>query len=152
MKLYVTFEGIKDLEPDKYEEYSGNLQMVWNDVRNDAGELLIGRFYCSRAALPSLQLRSGNRYVLECNDILGNKILNPKSIKHTYKNPKCGLIRKVGEDYTFIKGKFKDKWLSKLNPNEQGEMSGYLLYLADNTNNEATVINVLEMLKKLNDE
>lgn len=153
MRVYATFDGIKDLEPDKYEEYSGNLQMIWKNLRNDAGEEMDGEFHSNRAKVfTKHQLRSGNRYVIECGSIVDNKILYPKSISHTFKNPKCGLIRKVSGDYTFIKGKFRGKWISKLSILEKEEMNRYLLWLGKNTNNEATVINVLNILKILSDE
>lgn len=153
IRLYATFNGLKDLEPDKYDCFAGNLQMMWSNVRNDAGEEMKGEFHSNRAKLfNNITLRKGNRYVIGCKELKGQKIFFPTSIMNTNKNPRCNLIRKVGDDYTFIRGKFKGKWLSKLTILEKDEIKRYLLWLGGSTNNEATVINVLCMLKRIDDE
>lgn len=153
IRLYVTFDGLKDLEPMKYEKFAGNLQMVWSNVKDDAGQVMKGNFYSNRAKLfENITLRKGNRYVVECKEVRDKKIYFPTSISNTNKNPRCNLIRKVADDYTFIRGKHKGKWLSKLASFEKDEIKRYLLWLGKNTNNEATVNNVLCMLKIIDDE
>ncbi len=153
MRLYATFNGIKDIDPTRYDAFAGNLQLMWSNVKDDAGQPMDGEFHCNRAKLfESITLRKGNRYVLGCKELRGKKIYFPTSIMNTRKNPTCNLIRKAFDDYTFVKGKFKGKWLSKMDRLEKDELKRYLLYLGKNTNNEATVGNVLCMLKRLADE
>ncbi len=139
--------------PKKSQNFAGDLQLMWSNVRNDAGETVNGEFHSNRAKLfDTITLRKGNRYVIECKKLENQKIIHPVSIINTNKNPKCNLIRKVSDDYTFLTGKFKGKWLSKLTHMELDEMKRYLLWLGSKTNNEATVINVLNILKKINNE
>jgi len=153
MRLYATFEGVKDIDPTKYDKFYGNLQLMWSNVKDDTGSPLNGVFHCNRAKLfESLTLRKGNRYVLGCKELKGQKIYFPLSVMNTRKNPTCDIMRKAFGDYTFIKGKFKGKWLKKMSHLEKDELKRYLLYLGKNTNNEATVINVLSVLKILDDE
>jgi len=153
IRLYATFNGLKDLEPKKSDNFVGDLQMMWSGVRNDAGEDMSGEYHSNRAKIfDTITLRKGNRYVIECKKLEGSKLIHPVSIRNTNKNPRCGVIRKVSDDYTFITGKFKGKWLSKLTLLELDEMKRYLLWLGSKTNNEATVINVLNILKKINNE
>jgi len=153
MRLYATFNGLKDIDPTKYDAYAGNLQMMWSNVRNDAGQPLKGEFHSNRAKLfENVTLRKGNRYVLECKELKGQKVYFPTSIMNTRKNPTCGMIRKAFDDYTFINGKYKGKWLGKMTHLEKVEIKRYLLYLGSKTNNEATVINVINMLEILKNE
>lgn len=153
IRLYATFNGIKDIKPDETSIFAGKLQLMWTNVKDDTGQPIIGEYHCNRAKLfDNITLRKGNRYVLECKKINGTKIQHPTKIMNTNKNPICSIIRKAFDDYTFIKGKFKGKWLSKMTILEKDEVKRYLLYLGKNTNNEATVINILNMLKILDDE
>lgn len=153
IRLYATFNGLKDINPPKDSIFAGKIQLMWGDIKNDAGQPINGEFHCNKTKLfEKLTLRKGNRYVLECKEIVNKKINHPTSIMNTRKNPTCGIIRKAFDDYTFIKGKFKGKWLSKMTILEKDELKRYLLYLGKNTNNEATVINILNMLKILDDE
>ena len=153
IRIYATFNGLKDLKPDKNSIFTGNLQMIWEDVVNDLGEPINGTYHSNRAKLfNKITLRRGNRYVIDCKEIKDSKILYPTNIMNTRKNPTCGIIRKAFGDYTFIKGKYKGKWLNKMGRLEKVEIKRYLLYLGKNTNNEATVRNILNMLKILKNE
>ena len=116
IRIYATFEGIKDIDPTKYDAFAGNLQLMWSNVKDDTGSPLKGQHHCNRAKLfENITLRKGNRYVLGCKELRGKKIYHPTSVMNTRKNPTCGIIRKAFGDYTFVKGKFKGKWLSKMN-------------------------------------
>lgn len=149
IKLYATYGGIKDLA--KSNSKFPILQLYWLDIRDDSGKLINNIIYSNKSnILDKMNLKIGNRYIIYCKNLENNKIINPKSIKLTNKNMRCDIIRKAFGDYTFIRGKYKGKWLSKLNKTDLDQVTKYLLWLAKRTDNEATVINTLNMLEIIN--
>ena len=149
MRIYATFGGSKNVSPD--EDYP-HTQMIWDNVRDDSGNMMNNLQSNVTLLFSKSNLRVGNRYVIECENIDGVRMVRPSLIQKTYKNPKCDIIRKINGDYTFIKGKYKNKLLSDLKINEFDEINNYLLWVAETTNNEATTINVLDMLKIIHNE
>lgn len=152
IRVYTTYCGTRDTKPQNATPTHGGLiKLIWKDVVDDSGEKIIGTFLSNNTKIFK-NLKIGNRYIIECGELGVNHIKAPKSIKWTNKNPKCGLIRKAFGDYTFIKGKYKGRWVKNMSEIELCGLHEYLLWLAENTNNEATVINSLCILKKINNE
>jgi hypothetical protein len=145
-RIYATFGGTKSI-PSNNPDYP-KLAFVWNKVCDDTGEELKGSLISNRAKkLTDFQLRTGNRYIIECKEVCDGKILYPSSINHTNKNPKCDLIRFVKGKYLFIKGKYKNKTHDTI---DKSDLTNYLIWIAEKTTNEATVKNALNILKKIN--
>lgn len=149
MRLYGTYSELRDIQPQYAREgKAGKLQLVWKDLRDDCGDPIAGEYF-SNPTKASQKCRFGDRYAIDFKRLEGKRIIHPTRIKQVPKNLRCDLIRSYNGDYVFIRGKYKGKKLSEL---DKGEITNYLLYLAEKSYNEMTVINVINMLKKLNDE
>lgn len=149
-RIYATFGGSKMVENKSKEgiSYPSTVKLIWKNVCDDTGEVLDGEFLSNKTQkLTKFQLRSGNRYVIECAEITDKNIVRPTSIVHTYKNPQCNIIRFFRGDYKFIKGKYNGKFARDI---DKVELTKYLVWLGQNTKNEATVKNVLKILEKIN--
>lgn len=154
IRLYATFNGLRDIKPDETSIFDGKLQMVWTNVRDDTGDDLGGDYFSNRAKIfHNLKLRKGDRFVIDFKELKHHRLLYPIKVRKTKKNPTCGMIRKAFDDYTFIKGKFKGKWVSKMTILELDELKRYLTqYIAPKTDNEATIRNVLKILEIIDEQ
>ena len=143
MRIYATYNGTEDIRPEfQIDGVAGKLQLKWKACRNDCGEL-IGTLYSNAANIYG-SLIKGHRYLIEFKKDKGNRLLYPTRVKKVGKNLRCDVIRKYDGSYIFIKGKFKNKKIEEIN---KQKLSDYLIWLGRNTENEATVINILEILK-----
>jgi uncharacterized protein (DUF3820 family) len=148
MKIYATYKILEDIKPEYAKDgKAGKLQLRWTNVSNDCGQPMPDVF--SNTADIFKKVKFGNRYVIEFKQLEGNRILYPTRVRLTNKNLKCGVIRKYEGEYIFINGKYKGKTLKDI---DKYELNNYLLWLGKHTNNEATVINILDILKIINNE
>jgi hypothetical protein len=151
MRVYATYSGTKDIRPEFAKEgKAGKLQLCWTNVRDECGQPIEDVF--SNPADTYHGIKKGGRYVIDFSSRYGNRIKYPKSVKKINKNLHCKLIRKIGDDYIFIKGKFRGKKVSEIILTDKYEFNQYLIWLAENTYNEATIIKVLNILEKINNE
>ena len=151
MRIYATYSGTKDIRPEFAKEgKSGKLQLCWTDVRDECGEPIENMY--SNPADTYFGIKKGNRYVIDFRNSFQNRIKYPTSVKRINKNLHCKLIRKIGDDYIFIKGKFKGRKVSEIVLYNKKELNDYLIWLGENTYNEATIIKVLKILEKINNE
>lgn len=143
MRIFATFKGVV------YEsnERGGKMLLLnWVDVCNDAGQKLDGNFTSHKTIFSDI-LKIGNRYSIECVEVVANKISTIINTKSTSKNRRCDVIRKANGEYHFIKGKYKGKKSSEI---DVGQLHNYMLWLAKSSNNESSITNALEILKLIN--
>jgi hypothetical protein len=145
MRLFATFNGFikkEDLKGNKI----GNTQLKWTNVTYETGEKLNIELTSNIPAIfKKVVLLKGFRYVIECKEIINGKISYPKNIKKTNKNENCFLMRRIGNEFIFIKGKLKGKKSSEV---DKEVLTDYLVWTLRNTDNESTIKNGIELLKK----
>lgn len=146
MKIFATFKGVSYLSKD--DRSKKNTRLNWTNISNDAGYEIEGDLISNKTSfLESTHLKIGNRYLLECKNIESNKIIVLTAGKTVYKNKRCDLMRKANGTFHFIKGKFKSMKLEDLH---KGELHDYMIWVAKNSKNEATIKNCLEVLEIIN--
>lgn len=146
MRIFATFKGTSYLSKD--ERSKANTQLNWTNISNDAGHDISGDLISKKTSfLETINLRVGNRYLLECKDITFNKINSLTAGKVVYKNKRCDIMRKANGTFHFIKGKFKSMKLEEIH---HQEAHSYMIWLARNSKNEATIKNCLEVLEIIN--
>ena len=151
MRIYATYNGTKDIKPEFAKEGKpGKLQLCWVDVRDECGNEIEDLF--SNPANTYKGIKKGGRYAIDFRSKDFHRIKYPTNVRKINKNLHCKLIRKLGDDFVFIKGKYKTKKVSELVLKNKVELNQYLIWLAENTYNEATIINVLTILEKINNE
>lgn len=146
MRIYGTYSELRDILPEFAREGKpGKLQLVWSNLRNDCGETIEGE-YLSNPTKGTKKCIFGERYAIDFKKLEGQRMIHPTKIQKTPKNLRCDVVRSYKDDYIFIRGKFRGKKLGEI---DKAEVTKYLLYLGKNSYNEMTIINVLNMLKKL---
>lgn len=141
MRMYGTFDGFKN-----YRNLSSKFK--WTNVADECGNELKGEFLSNNdEVFKEVKLKFGYRYMMECDMLVGNDITTIKTIRAVNKNPRCDIFRKFKDEFHIIKGKYEGKKDYDI-PN--GELTSYCIWLARNTNNEATIKNTLEILKRIN--
>jgi len=140
MTIYGTFDGFKN-----YKDKAS--QLKWSKVTDEVGYDLIGEYYTEEdKAFKNIKLKFGERYMIGCDAINGNNAINVIKIIKVYKNPRCDIFRKFKDEYHIIGGKYQGK---KVHEMPKQEMIDYVHWLGSNTQNERTIKNALEILKKL---
>lgn len=145
MRIFATFKGVTYLL--KNDKSKNNTKLNWVNMSNDAGQDIEGDFVSNKVSFLEKNLKVGNRYLLECKNIDANKINVLTAGKSVYKNKRCDMMRKVNGTFHFIKGKFKSM---KIEDIHKGELHDYMIWVAKNSKNEATIKNALEVLEIVN--
>jgi len=143
MVIYGTFDGFKNYReaPNKF---------IWKNVVDEMGNSLSGIYLSEKdLILKSVRMRFGNRYMITGEEIIDKDIMGVSHLKLVNKNPRCDVFRKFKDRYDIISGKYKGKTSDDLT---DYDMSVYCIWLAKNTDNEATIKNTLEILKNIHDE
>ena len=143
MTIYGTFDGFKNYKeaPNKF---------IWKNVVDELGNSLNGIYLSEKDLLfQKMRLTFGNRYMITGEDIVGQDVLGVSKMKQVNKNPRCDVFRKFKDEYHMISGKYQGK---KSHDISNFSMSLYCIWLCKNTENEATIKNTLEILKKIDDE
>ena len=139
MTIYGTFDGFKNNtnEPNQFK---------WHKMVDELGDVLKGVYISEiEPIFGDKKMNFGNRYRFECEDVTDNKIINITEIKQVNKNPRCDIFRKFKDEYHIIGGKYKGKKNIDIS---DYDMSMYCIWLAKNTDNEATIKNCLSILNK----
>lgn len=127
----------------------GTRKLVLNNLTNDFGDETSGYVHIDNTMVIScMKLKLGNRYMVKYNEI-DNFVL--KGITQTMgvnKNPRCDIFRRFKDEFHIIGGKYKGK---KDRDVDNLDLIKYCIWLGQNTYNEMTIKNVLNLLKKLND-
>ena len=149
-RIYATYNGTKDIRPQFAKEgKAGKLQLCWTGVRSGTGELMKEKY--SNPALAFKGIKKGSRYVIDFKEFEGDRLIFPTKVRRVGKNLNCKLIRKLDDnDYIFINGKFAGKKVSEIVLNDKQQLNSYLIWTGENTYNEATIINVLNILEMIN--
>jgi len=147
MRLFATFNGFIKKEDFKGNKV-GNTQLKWVNVTYEVGDKL-GEDLTSNitTVFNGVKLLKGFRYVINCKGVIDGKINYPKKIKKTNKNENCFLMRRIGNDFIFIKGKLKGLKSSEV---DNEILTDYLVWTLKKTDNESTIKNGVELLKKIN--
>jgi hypothetical protein len=143
MVIYGTFDGFKNYReaPNKF---------IWKNVVDEMGNSLSGIYLSEKdLILKGIRMTFGNRYKLTGKEIVGNDVMGVSHLKQMNKNPRCDVFRKFKDEYHIISGKYQGKKNIDIS---DYDMSMYCIWLAKNTDNEATITNTLEILKKIHDE
>lgn len=150
MRVYATYNGTKDIRPEFAKEgKAGKTQLCWTSVRNDCGLSMRNKF--SNPAKTFKGLKVGDRYVIDFKELLDNRITYPTKVRRVNKNLLCKVIRRLDtDDYIFINGKYQGRKVSDIKNEDKEQLTSYLVWLGQNTYNEATVINVLNILEMVN--
>lgn len=142
MRIFATFRGAA------YLSKGDKSKTKWSNLSDECGADIEGDFLTQRTAfLDSLKLKVGNRYMLECHSAESNKITTIIAAKNVFKNKRCDVMRKALGTFHFIKGKYKQ---TKFEEIDSVELTTYMIWLARNSKNEATIKNSLEVLALLN--
>lgn len=144
MRIFATFKGASYL----LIKGSKDIRLKWDDVSNEMGEQINNSLLSKKNSyLSEINLKVGNRYLLECKEIKINHIQDITFGKTVYKNKRCDLMRKAYNTFHFIKGKYKGMKIDDIN---HIELHNYMIWLAKNSNNESTIKNCLEVLEIIN--
>jgi hypothetical protein len=143
MTVYGTFDGFKNNRTT-----ANNFK--WHKVVNELGKSMSGDFISEIDPIFGMKkMNFGKRYKLECKVVDGNMIGGITEYKEVNKNPRCDVFRKFKDEFHMISGKYKGKTNKDIS---DYDLSMYCIWLAKNTDNEATISNTLEILKKIHDE
>ena len=136
MIIYGTFCGFKN-----YKETSNKIK--WDNVVDELGKKISGIYLTEKSKFINKNMKFGDRYQIVTNSI--NGIIEVNKVN---KNPRCDIFRKFKGEFHMIKGKYQGKRDIDI-PDD--EMARYCIWLAENTHNEVTIRNTLELLKKITD-
>jgi uncharacterized protein (DUF3820 family) len=140
MVIYGTFCGFENVENEvsqfKWEKIADGLGNKVKSIYLSENETIFNR----------TRLKFGDRFMLVCDEVKSNKLVNISKIKLVNKNPKCGIFRKFRDEFHMIRGKYQGKRDIDI-PDD--ELARYCIWLAENTNNEATISNTLQILEKI---
>lgn len=132
-RIYATFLGSEIIGGTMYYKW-GKISHYGDEVTSDTMTSPIS------TNIKRIKPTIGTRFAIDCLEINKDKFRRITSIKNTYKNLKCDLIRKIGDDFIFIKGKYRGKRTSNI---PKHKIKQYISWLKDNTTNEATYRNCL---------
>lgn len=137
MRKFGTFKGFRNND-------DGTTDLRFNNLTNELGERELGELHHKQnISTKLLNLKFDNRYLIEQND-LGDVT----KLKLVNKNPKCDIFRRFKDEFHFIGGKYQGK---KDKDIDIGQLKKYCIWLGQNTYNEATIKNVLTLLKKIHE-
>jgi len=140
MVIYGTFCGFKNV----YNEVS---KFKWDKLVDGCGRNLDGVYISENQFIfDKTRLKFGDRFKLTFDEMDGDMMKNITQIKKVNKNPKCDIFRKYKGEFHMIAGKYQGKRDIDL-PDD--EMARYCIWLAENTHNEATISNTLQLLEKI---
>lgn len=147
-KIFATYNNLVDIKPQfSTKNIYGKLQLNWINITDELGNKLNITSLTSNPAKIFKKCTMGDRYLIECRDIVNGRILYPSKVIKVNKNLRCSIIRKTGNTYIFIKGKYKGKKITDI---DEYELNKYLIYLGKTTYNETTIKNVLDILNIIN--
>lgn len=139
MVIFATFKGFKN-NKNKPKEFR------WLNVNNEIGYKIEDNILSNDdLMLASIKLKFGNRYRIVCDNLIDCKIYNIINIKLVNKNPRCDVFRRFKDEFHIISGKYtgrKDEDLNKF------KLIPYCLWLAEHSENEATIKNAFLLLEK----
>lgn len=132
-KYFGTYNGYKNL--------NGDDQSIWHDLCNEYGAK-VKKDLNFNIVRNQFKFIYGNRYLFEVDN--SKRIC---SIKLVYKNKRCDIFRKANNTFHFISGKYNYKKIEEIN---KIELVKYLNWLLENSTNEATISNSIQILNEIN--
>jgi len=139
MRIYATFYGFENSKKNFNKFKWKNLV---SEIGNTTKKLVTSK---NNYLFKNINLKFGDRYMIECGSIYKNNIIEMNNIVKVNKNPRCNIIRKYKNEFHFINGKYKGKSDFEIPKND---LVKYCLWVCKNTINEKTVKNMLEILNK----
>lgn len=141
MRIYSTFDGFKNTS-------NPTAKLIWNNIVDETGKEINGIIFANQNdVFRKYNMKFGNRYLIYFDKIEANHLIGVKKIKLIKKNPTCDIFRKALGEFHIIKGKYKNKKINKI---PKKELISYCVWLCENTENEATVRNCLNILNNYN--
>jgi uncharacterized protein (DUF3820 family) len=140
MVIYGTFCGFKNV----HNEVS---KFKWDKLVDGCGREIKGIYISENQFIfDKLRMKFGNRYRLTFDEMKDDMMVNVTNVFIVNKNPKCDVFRRYKDEYHMVGGKYQGKRNIDL-PDD--EMARYCIWLAENTYNEATIRNTLQILNNI---